>query len=209
MILHAAVCDQNGFQSLFPQQWGCIQDILPADCRLVIGKGNADVSSVAQSFRHIRQNVRGEIVRVCILQIRAAVGHGDFPVLAEGAVQIAAEAADRKNGTAGIKTAQRLLLNRIEGDRTHDPVQKRHVLPVPCPTCAAFAPAALRDCTVMRADPAHDSVFRHGAPPQSAAARFPSHAWRYRLFAGQWQSARQYCPRRPDWAAAVPFSRLC
>ena len=62
LIFHAAVCDQNGFQSLLPQKRSCIQDILIADRRLVIGKGDADVSAAAQFLRHVRQNVRREIM---------------------------------------------------------------------------------------------------------------------------------------------------
>ena len=89
-------------------------------------------------------------------------------ILAEGAAEVAAEAADGEDGAARIKAAQGFLLDGVIGDSAGNPVGKGVKLTVAALTAAAEAPSAFLDPAVMGAEPALDSAIDDGIEP-----RFP------------------------------------
>ena len=91
---------------------GCrIEDVVNAEQRLVVGKGDADVAGrAAGKFLCERGKARGRN----ILCPRARVCHGDGGVLAKGTGEVAAKAADGEDEAARVKVRERLFFDGVE-----------------------------------------------------------------------------------------------
>lgn len=108
-----SVSYNDGLQSGFMQQLGCISNKFKTHRRFVISKCNAYISGflLAQVNGKIRQAFRRNQA------VRAVVGsrHRNRRILAVRATQVAAVAAVRKDISSGAETHQRLLFDRIQG----------------------------------------------------------------------------------------------
>ena len=110
MQRYTAVCHQNVKKSGFMDEAGRIPDIFMSHERFIICVGNAYISLIftgdgqrTQFFRGNRTGLDNRLSRI-----------GNFIVLAEGAVEVAAEGTNGKDKASRVKAAQGLLLNRIQ-----------------------------------------------------------------------------------------------
>ena len=117
-----AVRDEHDGKPRRVQEGSRVHDVLDADERLVVRKGNAEIAArlMAQLLCKC-----GEPCGRDVLRLDLVICHGDVRVLAEWAGKIAAEAADGEDAAAGVKMVERLLLNRIEREGGEPPVVLR------------------------------------------------------------------------------------
>ena len=117
-----SVRDEHDAESRRVQERRTVHDVLVADERLVVGKGDAEIAA----------RLMPQIVRECseargrdILRRGGVVCHRNAGVLTEGTREIAAEAADGEDEALGVKVVERLLLDRVERECGQPPIVHR------------------------------------------------------------------------------------
>ena len=130
---------------------GVVHKLIP-DHRLVVGEGEADVPLCLQILRQAHEALGRHLPAHGLLL-------GDLMVLAEGAFEIAAEAARRKDQAARGKIPQGLFFDGVQGEGGyHAVVERIEHAPLVFPG-EAEAPAPFFDQAAVGAQPAP-----HGVP---------------------------------------------
>ena len=149
-----AVRDEHDLHPRRVQDRGRIHDVLIADERLVVGKGDADVAArlTAQILGE-----SGKLRRHDVLRLNMLVCHCNACILTEGAREVAAEAADREDEALGVKVIQGLLLNRVERKRGEPSVIDGADLTADVRACTAKACLARTQTAGMGTERAGDA----------------------------------------------------
>ena len=117
--------------------------------RLVIGKGDPDITLPRGGKRNFNKLVRHHPLR-SFNDLLTALGY--LMILAEGALQITAEASCREDPAPGTKPLQRLFLDGIQGKPGDDTVINRLDLPSRILSYSAEALPSLRNTAMPEAD---------------------------------------------------------
>ena len=136
--VRGAVGDHDVEHPVFMHQLRGIPDVFPADQRLIVGVGHADVFAGQIVGGQVGQPLRGHAL--CLDgEIPIALPLGNFMILAEGAAEIAAQAAHGQDHFARVKLLQRFFLDRIKGQRGNPAVIQRFNPAADCGSRAAGA----------------------------------------------------------------------
>ncbi len=174
-----------------------VNEILPADHRFIVGKGNSEVILLPQ------RNLSKFLWRDRTLGNREFIRHRNHGILAERTGKIAPIRTSRKDPAAWIEMLQGLLLDRVHRKRSDSSIVHADILAAACPSSPAQAILSFQNQTMMKTARAEN--FRHAVPPQSALMP-PNHVQGQCLPSGrQLQSADPEYQRPPGPAAAILF----